>query len=367
MKFDPAESDPPTQHRTADDRGFAGLADLSPAYFGMVMATGIVSLAAHLAGLSAISHALFQLNVVVYAVLWVLAVSRMLRFPRRFFGDMIDHLRGPGFFTMVAGTGVLGSQFVLLEADFHLASILWGVAIVLWVLITYTVFTGFAVKENKPTLDRGISGAWLLAVVSTQSIAVLSALLAAHIGQPYKLEINFFALSMWLWGGMLYIWMMSLIFYRYNFFALSPGDLSPPYWINMGAMAISTLAGSLLIQNVADAPFLLSLLPFIKGFTVFYWATGSWWIPMLLLLGFWRHVYKRFPLRYDPLYWGGVFPLGMYAVCTHEMIEAMGFDFLGWLPQAFVYVALVAWTVTFVGLVLSLMRRFGVIATPAAP
>ena len=75
----------------------------------------------------------------------------------------------------------------------------------------------------------------------------LSALLAAHIEQPYKLEMNFLALSMWLWGGMLYIWMMSLIFYRYTFFTMSPSDLAPPYWINMGAMAISTLAGTLLI------------------------------------------------------------------------------------------------------------------------
>jgi tellurite resistance protein TehA-like permease len=364
MKPEPAATDPSVQRSAALERWFDGLADLSPAYFGMVMATGIVSLAAHLGDLPAIARALFALNVVVYTVLWALTVSRMLRFPRRFFGDMIDHLRGPGFFTMVAGTGVLGSQFVLLEADFSVATVLWGIAIVLWVALTYTIFTGFAVKENKPSLDRGISGAWLLAVVSTQSIAVLSALLAAHIGQPYKLEINFFALSMWLWGGMLYIWMMSLIFYRYNFFALSPGDLSPPYWINMGAMAISTLAGSLLILNADDAPFLHSLLPFIKGFTVFYWATGSWWIPMLLLLGFWRHVYKRFPLRYDPLYWGGVFPLGMYAVCTHELIAAMGFDFLGWLPRTFGYVALAAWTLAFIGLVHSLARRFGLIAAP---
>jgi len=351
----------------ASARWLDGLADLSPAYFGMVMATGIVSLAAHLAALPSIASALFRLNVVIYVVLWVLFVLRMLRYPRRFFGDTIDHLRGPGFFTTVAGTGVLGSQFLLLAADLRAATVLWIVAIVLWVVLTYTVFTGFAVKENKPTLDRGITGAWLLAVVSTQSIAVLSALLAPHIGQPYKLEINFFALSMWLWGGMLYIWMMSLIFYRYNFFVLSPGDLAPPYWINMGAMAISTLAGSLLILNVADAPFLQSLLPFIKGFTVFYWATGTWWIPMLLLLGFWRHVYKRFPLRYDPLYWGGVFPLGMYSVCTHELIDAMEFHFLVWLPQAFVYIALAAWSAAFAGLVFGLLRRFGVLAAPAAP
>jgi len=64
-------------------------------------------------------------------------------------------------------------------------------------------------------------------------------------------------------------------------------DLAPPHWINMGAMAISTLAGSLLIVNAPDAP----LLPFIKGFTVLYWATGTWWIPMLVVLAIWRYGY----------------------------------------------------------------------------
>jgi tellurite resistance protein TehA-like permease len=252
---------------------------------------------------------------------------------------------------------VLGSQSVLLSADYRAGTVLWVVAIMLWIGLTYTIFAGFTIKERKPSLDQGISGAWLLAVVATQSIAVLSALLAAHIDQPYKLEMNFVALSMWLWGGMLYIWMMSLIFYRYTFFPFSPGDLSPPYWINMGAMAISTLAGSLLIINAPDAPFLLSLLPFIKGFTVFYWATGTWWIPMLLVLALWRYVYRRFPMKYDPLYWGAVFPLGMYAASTNEMIRAMGFDFLRFLPPAFLYIGLAAWTAAFAGLAFDLLRR----------
>jgi tellurite resistance protein TehA-like permease len=154
---------------------------------------------------------------------------------------------------------------------------------------------------------------------------------------------------------MLYIWMMSLIFYRYTFFRFQPGDLSPPYWINMGAMAISTLGGSLLSINADDAWFLLSLRPFIKGFTVFYWATGTWWIPMLLLLGVWRHVYKRFPLSYDPLYWGAVFPFGMYAACTHELMQAMGFHFLAPMPQLLLFAALAGWAVVFTGVV----RRVG--------
>ncbi len=326
-----------------------GLASMSPAYFGMVMATGIVSIAADMLGLEGIARAMFTLNVVLYALLWALYLLRLARHPREVFNDFNDHLRGPGYFTVVAATSVLGSQFLLLLDNLVLGLALWCAAVGMWVLFTYAIFTILTIKENKPSLDRGINGGWLLAVVATQSVAVLTALLAARIGQPWKLEMNFFALSMWLWGGMLYIWMMSLIFYRYTFFRFMPDDLSPPYWINMGAMAISTLAGSLLIINSADAPFLLSLLPFLKGFTAFYWATGTWWIPMLLVLGLWRHVYKRFPLHYDPLYWGAVFPLGMYAASTNELMLAMDLDFLAILPTIFLYIALAAWTAAFVG------------------
>ncbi len=125
----------------------------------------------------------------------------------------------------------------------------------------------------------------------------------------------------------------------------------------MGAMAISVLAGSLLILNAPDAPFLLSLLPFLKGFTVLYWATGTWWIPdardaRAVAL----RLHERFPLRYDPLYWGAVFPLGMYAASTHAMARAMQLDFLDFVPRVFLYIALTAWTAALLGLLGQLVR-----------
>ncbi|MFP5406893.1 MAG: tellurite resistance/C4-dicarboxylate transporter family protein, partial [Gammaproteobacteria bacterium] len=316
-----------------------------------------VSLASQVYGLERLANLLFALNVAAWCVLWVLNVLRVVLHPRRFFGDMVDHLHGPGFFTMVAGTAVLGSQFAIMAADFRLALALWAISVVLWLALIYTIFTAFTVKQSKPTLDRGINGAWLLAVVATQSIAVLSALIAAHGGPAWRFELNFLALAMWLWGGMLYIWIISLIFYRYTFFALQPSDLNPPYWINMGAMAISTLAGSLLIVNAAEAPLLHSLLPFLKGFTIFYWATGTWWIPMLLALGVWRYVWQRFPLRYNPLYWGAVFPLGMYCASTNEMALALDFALLHRVAQVFLYVAIAAWAAAFAGLVRQIAGR----------
>jgi len=338
-------------------------ATLSPSYFALVMATGIVSVGAHLLDVEAVAVALYAFNIAAYVVLWALTIVRIVRHRAALVGDLTDHRVAFGFFTIVAGTCVLGTETILIADHFAIATVLLAIAAVLWVVLTYTVFTAITIKPGKPSLPEGINGGWLLSVVATQAIAVLTALLAAHWGQPLRMHANFAALSMWLWGGMLYIWIVTLIFYRYAFFRFSPTDLAPPYWINMGAMAISTLAGALLITNAPDAPFLESLRPFLEGFTVLYWATGTWWIPMIAILAVWRYGFRRLPLTYDPLYWGGVFPLGMYAVGTLEMEDAMDLGFLDPIPQVFFAVALLAWLLTATGLARSLRRKPGAAAS----
>ncbi len=330
---------------------------LSPAYFALVMATGIVSVGAWDIGFTVLAIGLFAFNVIAYVVVAGLTTLRLISYPRLFFADMIDHRIGPGFFTAVAGSCILGTQFLLMLRSIAAATLFLAFGTALWVVLTYTIFAAFTVKREKPSIEEGLTGGWLIAVVAAQSIAVLAASIAAQWSQPLRLELNFFALSMWLWGGMLYIWIISLIFYRKTFLAFSPGDLTPPYWINMGAMAISTLAGTELVQNAADAPFLASLLPFLKGFTVFYWATGTWWIPMLIVLTAWQHIIQKFPLRYDPLWWGAVFPLGMYAVATKQMSTAQELPFLAPLAPAFFVAALATWTLTFIGLARELSRK----------
>jgi tellurite resistance protein TehA-like permease len=328
---------------------------MHPASFALAMATGIVSIACHLLGLPRLAIVLLWANILFYLVLWILTFARIVRFRARVIADISDHGRSVGFFTTVAATCVLGNQAIVIADAWRVAAALWVFGIALWALVTYGVFTALTVKASKPPLAEGINGGWLVAVVAAQSVSVLGSLIAPGF-ESFAPQVLLFCLGMWLGGGMLYIWIISLIFYRYTFFSMSPSELAPPYWINMGAVAISTLAGATLIGASAHSTLLLDLLPFLKGFTLLFWATATWWIPMLVILGFWRHVYKRFPLRYDPLYWGAVFPLGMYTVCTFRLANAIDAPYLLIIPQVSLYVALAAWAAALIGMAGQFLR-----------
>ena len=83
-------------------RALALIRSAAPANFGMVMATGIVSIALHLLGMEAGALALFYVNIGMFCCLWAVYILRLGLYPRDFFGDMADHARGPGYLTMVA-------------------------------------------------------------------------------------------------------------------------------------------------------------------------------------------------------------------------------------------------------------------------
>lgn len=324
--------------------------NLFPGYFALVMATGVLSIGTFLLGMEFISKILFFINIIAYLTLWLFTLIRLICYFPRFVSDLTSHTTGPGFFTLVAGTCVFGSQLIIVANNYSIARYLWALAILLWLIIMYTFFSAVTVRKDKPTMAEGINGAWLIAAVATQSISILGTLLSSYVESGQEI-ILFFSLCMYLLGCMLYLNIITLIFYRFSFLRLEYSALTPPYWINMGAVAIATLAGSTLMLHSQFWSLLVEITPFLKGFTLFFWITGTWWIPLLFILMIWRHLYHRFPLSYDPQFWGMVFPLAMYTTSTFQLSKALGIPFLTVIPRFMVYIAIAAWISVFIGFI----------------
>ncbi|MHC4454783.1 MAG: tellurite resistance/C4-dicarboxylate transporter family protein, partial [Planctomycetota bacterium] len=227
--------------------------------------------------------------------------------------------------------------------------------IFLWVSVSLIAFTALFIKcEEGP--ESVIHGGWLIATVGTQSVAVLGAALASKFVSCSNFVL-FSSIVWWMIGAFLYVILITLLFYRLVFFKLAPEALIPPYWINMGAIAITTLAGSIICLNIPKIGGVYTdFLTFIKGFTLFFWSFGTWWIPLLIILGIWKFVVRKQQFKYTPLDWGMVFPLGMYTACTYKLSQAIGIPFVANISKYFIYLAYIAWTIIFVSMLISIFK-----------
>ncbi len=324
------------------------VATLYPGYFAMVMATGIVAIAASQHGLRWLANGLLAIAAASWAVLSLLLVVRIIRYWSRFVADVTDHAKGFAFLTAVAGTNILGSTVGMVHGWWGLAWGSWWLGLALWVTFTYVTLVAVVILPGKPGLELGINGTWFLLTVAVQSIVVLGTQLVPF--HP-SVALVFVLLSCFALGITLYLIVMTMIFLRWTFVKLEPAEVDPPVWIAAGAVAITVLAGSNILLIVPSSPLLERMEPFVAGVVILAWATATFWFPLMVAIGLWRHEVRRLPLRYHPSYWSLVFPIGMYSAATFEMRKALALGVLGWLPVLALGAALLAWTLTFLGLV----------------
>ena len=328
---------------------------LHPAHFAMVMSTGIISIASKLLGFTGIAYALFYINIIAYAILLPILVLRVIFYWDCLYKDLSNPKLSFVFFTIVAGTNVLGAQFVSIVDQPEIAKIFWYFGIFLWAVISLLTFS-ILFLECEEGIEKVVHGGWLIATVGTQSVAVLGGVLAPQFGS-YGTFVMFTSFVWWMIGAFLYLILITLLFYRLVFFKFTPDEFVPPYWINMGALAITTLAGSILclsIPKIGGA--FLDFLTFTKGFTLFFWSFATWWIPLLIILAFWKYVFHKTPFKHSPLYWGMVFPLGMYTACTFKLSQALQLPFLVNISKYFIYIAFIAWIVISVSMLISIYK-----------
>jgi tellurite resistance protein TehA-like permease len=165
--------------------------------------------------------------------------------------------------------------------------------------------------------------------------------------------------GMWSVGLLLYLLVVTLIFMHWLTAPMTPETLGPPYWILMGATAISVLAGAKDLMLPGGIPVVHATFGFVEGFSFALWAFGTWWIPLLVILGLWRHVHERWPLTYEPSLWSVVFPLGMYSAATFTLGKAVHLTFMAPLARFMFWVAVAAWLLVAAAFVRSVTKRHG--------
>ena len=112
-------------------------------------------------------------------------------------------------------------------------------------------------------------------------------------------------------GLLLYLIVMTMVFLRWTFQPLEPDEADPPAWIAAGAVAITVLAGSNLLTRARVSDRIVRVVPFLEGVVTLAWATATFWFPLMIAIGVWRHIVRRVPLRYTPAFGcrGGLKPI----------------------------------------------------------
>ena len=329
--------------------------DLPGGSFAFVMATGIVSIADGLIGLGGFATLLLAINLVAFPALSVAVLLRLVQRPSAFLAELRDDRRGPGLLTIVTGSSVFGDQIRLLTPHQSVAAGLWLAALAIWACLIYCLFAVATLKPVKPLLGEGFDGNWLLAVVATQSLAILGTGVAKVFSAPET--VVFTSLCLFLLGAVFYLVIITLIFYRWLFEEMSPEQLTPSYWINMGAAAIATVAAVQLVPAVRSYPALADTGGFVVAEAVLFWSAATWWLPLLIAVMGWRHVIGGVALTYRFEYWSMVFPLGMYTVATFGFAQLVGIAALSFVPRIFLWIAVAAWCVVFFGMLRDMIHN----------
>lgn len=329
------------------------VATLHPGAFAFVMATGIVSVGMDQQGFVIISRVLLGIGLVAWVVLLLALAARCLLHRDRVVADLHDPVVAFGFFTVVAGTDVLAVR--LSDEYWQVSAAMLTFAAIVGIFLGYGVPWAAALgRQERPVLQH-VNGTWFIWVVASQSVATAAASIEPQVSTG-RAEIAVLAVAAWSVGIVLYAACAVFVALRILLYPFTPADLNPPYWVSMGAMAITVVAGAKIIE-MDSTPIIDATSGLIGGLSVLGWAWATWLIPVLFAVGLWRHIVHRIPVAYEATWWSIVFPLGMYAVAGMYIGRADSLPIVERIGAAWLWVGAAAWVYAAVQMARSSVRR----------
>src|SRR5690625_3602720 len=159
---------------TTFDRVRTAVRGLTPGYFALVMASGIVSMGLRLQGYVGMSLVLLAVGIVAFVGLVALTAWRALAYRDQLVADFMHSGRAFGFFTFIAGTNVLGTRLGM-EGMPVATAVLLVVGGLSWLVLGYVIpWTAVLSSDERPVVINA-HGTWFIWVVASQSVAVSAA------------------------------------------------------------------------------------------------------------------------------------------------------------------------------------------------
>ena len=286
------------------------------------MGTGIVAIAVRLDGRETLSSALLA----IAAAVWVVLAARLLAGLAGERTWPLGRARELDALTAVAGTSVLGVGLAALGRPGPALG-LWAIGLAFWCAILPGVVG---------RLPPAPGGRAFLLTVSTQSLAVLGATLAAPEEAP------------WMAWVALVLLVVGLVLYPVGLSRFPRSELrggGGEIWIAGGALGISALACAQLIQAGDALHALHGLRGALVALDLALWIAAIAWLPLLVAAEL------RWPRPgYRPSRWATVFPVGMYAACSFVTARALGAGGIADFARIWTWIALAVWCLAAIGL-----------------
>lgn len=328
---------------SAVTRGLRGrVSDVPLGAWAVVMATGIVAVAVA-SPIRPIAPLLRWLAVAALVALVGLTGLRLIVHRDHMLAEFRRSDTAFDGLELVAGIGVLGA-IAYMRGDRDAGALLAAATAAGWLLVLTRV-TVMLIASRRRLAGRA-TGAWLLAVVSTQSVAVTAALSARSYAIP---DLALAGTAVWLVGIAAYAVLIRPVAGGLRRL-VGQRRFTADHWIAMGALAISALAAGAL----ADAPG-TPLRAAMRDAGLVAWLLACAWIPVLIAADVRCEIHHHAHLP-GASQWSMVFPLGMLAASAQELGRAASRGDLVRAGDWLAWPALLAWFVVAVGVGASAVR-----------
>ncbi|MGQ3683905.1 MAG: tellurite resistance/C4-dicarboxylate transporter family protein [Candidatus Loosdrechtia sp.] len=290
-------------------------------WFSAAMATILIAAISRLHGFEVVVPYFFIAGLAIFFSVLVFRITQVILFYKDSLHEHFNPEKNLYSFSIVGAISLAG---VYLSKIFHLytaAYICWYVAVSFWLIFSLSSFSIlFLYQESEDRkIEDILHGGWFFAIAGTQFTAFLGVTVAEHAVQNAA-GIQLFSFAQWSVGASLYLVFVVFIILRMVFYPFSSTTAISPYWMNIGAAALTALTGTALYHHVhaAGGPF-TDFLPFLKGFSLFFWSIGLWWLPLLFVLSMRKQACSTDGLTFTVGYWEVVFALGLYAKSTIQI------------------------------------------------